>query len=136
MRRIVTALLTGGLVSLLFAMVGTLKEEEGLFVAWPGDIGKWALQAGIIAIAIVLVLAVASWILKVDSRIRYGALVIGILSILTVAVFFLGLSIVLGSAAIALGLEARRRGGVAIGTAAVVLGLLGSVLQAFVNVAG
>lgn len=137
MRRVKIWVLVGVAVSVVLAVVDTLKGDRGRWAEWPGDIHPIRLPHLIVVLlAAVIVLAVTRWTLRSDRRCQVVAIVLAILSILTSAIFYLGSSAVLGSAAVGFGLEARERELARTGTVAILLGTAGSLFQVVVNALG
>lgn len=121
LQRIFFAALAALLVTGLFQnVVGTTQEDQN------GSIGYLCVMLAVNA-------ALGAWLfLRVIPRaIEAGpqtaakrALIMGVVAVVTVAAFWLGLPITVGLAAVVLGLEGRKRGGGNLATVAVVLGVL------------
>jgi uncharacterized membrane protein len=128
MRRVTILVLLGAGLSVVLAVVDTLKGVQGRLVKWPGDIHPIRLpHLVVVALAVVVVLAITRWTLRSDRRSQIVAIVLGILSVLTGAIFYLGSAVVLGTAAVGFGLEVRQRGVGGTGAFAILLGAAGSL---------
>ena len=130
-------ILVGAGLSIVLAGVDAIKGSEGRLIEWPGDIHPIRLpHLIVVAVAAVIILSIARWTLRSDRRCQIVAIVLGILSVVTSAVFYLGSAAVMGTAAVGFGLEARERSGVVLGTAAILLGAAGALFQTIVNALG
>lgn len=137
MRRVTIWVLVGVGVSVVLAVVDTLKGDNGRLVAWPGDIHPIRLpHLVVVLLSALIVLVITRWTLRSERRCQVVAIVLASLSVLTSAVFYLGSSVVLGSAAVGFGLEVRQRGLAGTGTVAILLGTTGLLFQVSVNALG
>lgn len=135
--RVTILVLLGVGLSVVLAVVDTLKGTQGRLVKWPGDIHPIRLpHLVVVVLAAVVVLAITRWTLRSDLRCQIVAIVLGILSVLTGAVFYLGSAVVLGTAAVGLGLEVRQRAVSGAAIVSILLGAAGSLFQTLVNVLG
>jgi hypothetical protein len=110
------------LASLAFIAVGTFGDgSSGSEHGW----GEFVFVAGFSAVAVALVFGLAVSRLQASSRAGLVGLILAVLGLLTVVVFWAGVTPALAVGGIMLGLCARRLGrGAGLGTAAVVVGAL------------
>ena len=111
-QRLAAFVLAGTLIAAALAAWGTFGEED--FSVWDY----------VIVLAITLVAAGIVYAVARNWPSGRTAVVLGVLAVLTIAVFWSGLPAVLASAAIALGLGARERGETTLGSVAILLGVL------------
>ena len=119
-------MLRRGSIALAAIILAVVLLAIGAYGGDDDNATTYFIISSLIAIAVALVLFVL--ILPRIRRPGVGSLIIGIVAVVSIVVFWLGLPTVIGAAAIALGLGARERGAeTGKGTAGIVLGALAIV---------